>query len=183
MSNPKIHTSVKHLCLVISLLIFFVLYTGSCAFILLSAKALPERVASHFDFNGQADGWMSRSGYILFAIFFPLGISLFLGLIGWLIRYLPASMINMPNKNYWLAPERKAKTACTMFIFMIWLACILLLFFTAIHISVIQANKMVPPKLSQTHTAGNLVGFLIVLAVWIIAMFKQFAMPKNQPTK
>lgn len=74
---------------------------------------LPQRVASHFGGSGVANGWMSKSGFAAFSIVFPIalatllfGIQASMSLLG----RMPGSMVNVPNKWYWLAPERKEET-------------------------------------------------------------------------
>ena len=71
---------------------------------------LPEYVASHFDGAGVADGWQSREGFL--AVFTAAGIGSFLlvGLGAPLIKRTPRHLINLPNKDYWLAPERIEST-------------------------------------------------------------------------
>ncbi len=71
---------------------------------------LPDRVAIHFNGRGTADNWASRD----FAVMLMLGLQLgfpafFLTLIS-LVSKLPNSMINVPHREFWLAPERREKT-------------------------------------------------------------------------
>ena len=71
---------------------------------------LPDTVASHFGANGEANGWSSKQSFFVIYFFaLALVVGIFL-LLPALFRRLPASMINLPNKEYWLAPERKEKT-------------------------------------------------------------------------
>lgn len=70
---------------------------------------LPEPVASHFNYLGEPDGWMSKGGFLVFQtllLIFILGIT---SLTQILFNHLPDAFINIPNKNYWLAPERRAE--------------------------------------------------------------------------
>ena len=71
---------------------------------------LPERIASHFNFRGEPDGWMSKDAFYVF----ELGLLAFLlGLffcISYFLPKMPRRLINLPNKDYWLAPERRAET-------------------------------------------------------------------------
>lgn len=71
---------------------------------------LPERIASHFGVGGEPDGWMSKTAFYSFEI----GLLVFvLGLFFCITRFLPKmpkELINLPNKDYWLAPERREKT-------------------------------------------------------------------------
>lgn len=73
-------------------------------------NVLPEKVATHFDAQGNPDGFMSKRGFGLFQL--ALGIGLPLTMIGTakLCYVLPNSMINMPNKEYWLHPDRRDAT-------------------------------------------------------------------------
>lgn len=71
---------------------------------------LPERVASHFGANGQPDGFTSKSSYLYMMSSMKLGMALMLGLLAYFIRYIPTSMINIPNRSYWLHPERRSAT-------------------------------------------------------------------------
>jgi uncharacterized membrane protein len=71
---------------------------------------LPDTVASHFGADGEANGWSPKQTFFVvyfFALALVVGIFLLLPV---LYRRLPASMINLPNKDYWLAPGRKEKT-------------------------------------------------------------------------
>ena len=71
---------------------------------------LPDTVASHFSASGEADGWMSRGGFIIFyAALMVFLYGTFVG-TGYLMRVLPDSYINVPNKNYWLAPVRREES-------------------------------------------------------------------------
>ncbi|MBI4579858.1 MAG: DUF1648 domain-containing protein [Planctomycetes bacterium] len=78
---------------------------------------LPDTVASHFGASGQADGWMSKQAFAALAIVFPVALSTLLIAVQASTVYLdrlPAGLINMPNKKYWLAPERRAETMAYM---------------------------------------------------------------------
>lgn len=72
---------------------------------------LPERVASHFDAAGRANGWTTKSGFIRVYILLLVAMSSMFFLLPKLILKLPDSLINLPDKAYWLAPERRAETA------------------------------------------------------------------------
>lgn len=66
----------------------------------------PDKVASHFALSGVPDAWMGRTEYCLFHLFLIAILSGAFGLTPEFIRRLPVSMINLPHKEYWLAPER-----------------------------------------------------------------------------
>jgi len=71
---------------------------------------LPDKMASHFGIAGNADGWMPKPVFFIFE-FVVQGILLLLFLIMPIsIMKLPVSCINLPHKDYWLDPVRKAAT-------------------------------------------------------------------------
>jgi uncharacterized membrane protein len=78
---------------------------------------LPDRVASHFGPAGEADGWMDKQGLAIVSILSPIALAgIMIGVQALIIFMdrIPGSMINMPNKKYWLAPERRAETMAWM---------------------------------------------------------------------
>src|SRR2546427_7634657 len=49
--------------------------------------------------------------------------TLFRSGLGYVVRFLPVNSINIPNRNYWLAPERRVVTFDFLFRHLLWLAC------------------------------------------------------------
>ena len=79
---------------------------------------LPNVVATHFNASGVADGFSSKRTHAIEMVSLQLGLALvFLGL-SWLLRVLPITTLNIPNRKYWLAPERrettKSEVACSL---------------------------------------------------------------------
>ena len=75
---------------------------------------LPEKIAIHFNAQGEADGFASRNVNTALMVGLQTGMAAFLFGIGFLIRLLPASLINVPNREYWFAPTRKQESAVKM---------------------------------------------------------------------
>lgn len=67
---------------------------------------LPATIASHFDAAGRPNGWMSREAFVGVYV----GVVFLLTVVFSTIRFVPPSLWNLPNKAYWLAPERRAAT-------------------------------------------------------------------------
>lgn len=63
---------------------------------------LPERVPTHFDGSGQADGWSSRTGALAVSVLLPLAVVFPLPLMAKLALRWPQS-INAPNRDWWAA--------------------------------------------------------------------------------
>ena len=84
--------------------------TAACAQAAYFRELLPARVATHFDSAGLPNGWMERDVHLMFSV----GLVAFLSALFLLARFsitrLPPSRLNIPNKAYWLAPERRDET-------------------------------------------------------------------------
>lgn len=135
---------------------------------------LPERVASHFGANGVANGWMTREGYVWFMVGVGTFVTLTMLAAFGSIRYLPSSLVNIPRRDYWLAPERRDETARTLLRYGLLLVGLNSLFFLALHLLVAAANEVQPPKLSND-VWWLLVAFLTTTGVLIFKLYRRFA--------
>lgn len=111
---------------------------------------LPERVAAHFDGAGRANGWMSRgthTGLQVATILFMT--ALFQG-IALLQPRLPKQYVNLPHRDFWLAPERAAATHARVSGAVLAIGCAVILFFIVLFHLVYQANLASPPRLPGT---------------------------------
>ena len=71
---------------------------------------MPEVVASHFDGRGAPNGWSSRN--LFFAIYLSM-IALLAGIFIFVPRWSERRIgfsLKIPNRDYWLAPERLEQT-------------------------------------------------------------------------
>ena len=71
---------------------------------------LPDQVASHFDGAGQADGWSSKPAFFATNLGITLTMAAMFLSIAWIMKKVPDSAINVPNRAYWLAAERRGAT-------------------------------------------------------------------------
>ncbi|MBL8860429.1 MAG: hypothetical protein JNK02_00310 [Planctomycetes bacterium] len=72
--------------------------------------ALPERFATSFGFDGRPRDSMGRGGFVALALAVSAALPLVLGgLSAWIAR-VPDHLVNLPDREYWLAPERRAGT-------------------------------------------------------------------------
>jgi Protein of unknown function (DUF1648) len=71
---------------------------------------LPDFVASHFSASGAQTAWMPKSGFL----FVYAAAILLVGLVMLAAAHAPGTVpdhrINLPHREYWLAPERRAET-------------------------------------------------------------------------
>lgn len=87
---------------------------------------LPERVASHFAANGRPNGWQSKQDFFVIPCLAILVSAFVAFVLPRTLAFVPQELINLPNKSYWLAQERRAKTVRVMCAHMAWFSCGLL---------------------------------------------------------
>lgn len=155
-------------------LILGLLYVVFLGYVTLSVSQLPGRVATHFDARGQADDWMDRASYVQFTVVFGFVFPLIVVGICYAIRFFPNNLINLPHRDYWLAPERRAETMTDVFRHSLWFACLTLGFVLGMHVLTIQANRQQPPQLSGLLTLAVVGGFLLGMAVWSVGLIRRF---------
>ncbi|MEM8735240.1 MAG: DUF1648 domain-containing protein [Planctomycetota bacterium] len=138
---------------------------------------LPEQVASHFNGAGQPDGYMSRTAFAGFMLSMVIGLPLFMVAMGKLTRVLPTSMINMPNKEYWLSDARRETTLNEMEGFLVWIAVATQVFFVALSHLTFVAN-MEKQGLSTLWTSTLIAGYLVCVFGGCGYIFWKYRLPK-----
>lgn len=155
------------------------LFVFNCYFTLVafSGPWLPETVASHFNGAGQADGWMSKSGYLWSVS--GLGLLLPVLIVGltYVTRFCPDWMINLPNKGYWLGPGQRREAFAWLTAHSVWLASLVLGLFAATHCLTIKANQRVPASLPNTALFILMGIFLVGMGFWTISLIRHFRRP------
>jgi uncharacterized membrane protein len=127
---------------------------------------LPERVATHFNASGQANGWLARGTHTGLQIATLLFMTAVFQGIAALNRRLPKELINLPRRDYWLAPARAAATHEVITRFVLQLGCVVLAFFIALFHFVYRANFTSPPRLDLQIWWAT--GFLFAAAAIIV---------------
>ncbi len=76
---------------------------------------LPEQVPSHFDFHDQPNGYSSKGSFFRTWLLAILVLNALVPGVRLLLSHVPASTINVPNREYWLAtPERRTVVVSKM---------------------------------------------------------------------
>jgi hypothetical protein len=144
------------------------------ATVLMTANDLPNPMASHFNGRGNPDNWTDRSSYLLFMV----GLAILLpGVVVGLcyaIRFMPDSLINLPRREYWLAPSRRHETFDHVFRQSIWFGCLAIAFVIGIHLIVLEANAQVPVRLSAPLLIGLAGCFVIGVVGWSVRLIWRF---------
>lgn len=148
---------------------------AAVAVALWSHEGLPERVAIHFDFAGVADGFASRSTSAWLLAGAVVAATAILWGVASLARILPPSAINVPNRSYWLAPDRRQETVrfigawghgfgAAVNVFLAWVAFL-----------VGRANLQAPPHLDNGPMWVGLAVFVVAVGASVTALVARFA--------
>jgi uncharacterized membrane protein len=134
---------------------------------------LPEKIASHFGPGGEANGWMSKDSFMVTYGILLLGTAGMLGGIGLVLGKIPTDLINLPNKEYWLAPERRTATLATIQEQMSWFGAATMVLLIVVMQLVFEANLIPEPHLDNR--VWFLLGaYLVYTAIWSLGWTRRF---------
>lgn len=153
---------------------FVALLAAAALFELLSGLSLPPVVASHFAAGGNADGFMPRRVYLGLILALTVGLPLLLVFIHGSVRLIPPRYINLPNREYWLAPERIGETFAFLHSQSMYFAALLAAFLCFVHWLVVRANAVRPPHLPESLFVAGTAAFLVALAIWLWTFLAHF---------
>ena len=155
-------------------LLFAALLLLAVVFIFATVDRLPARIATHFGSAGFPNGWMTRGAYgsflLAFAVLVPV---LLVAVIGGLPHAFP-DRINIPNRAYWLAPERRQESLAYLRDHAYRLGSLMVLFASGIHLLILEANTVVPPRLPGSVLVGMLAVFLVGMMTRIWTLYARF---------
>ena len=155
--------------------LFFLIILVTLAQCIHDFPLLPDRMASHFGASGLPNGWMTKTQFF---ITYALVLLPALFIEFWLHRKVsktPGAKLNLPNKEYWLAPERRAETFAYFEAFFAWYGCALLFVIAVVMGLAMRANLDASPQLPTTPTLSILVGFVLFNVAAIAAMYMRFS--------
>jgi len=156
--------------------VFILLLLLAILFVTGTASELPLTVASHFDAAGQPNAFMSRGGYIRFVLCLAVGVPVAIVAVLTTL-YSRATDLKLPNREYWLAPQRLDRTRAFLVAHGVWFGSLLVTLVCCVHWLELGANRLQPPHLSNQMFAAVLVAFLIATAAWICALMFAFRRP------
>jgi hypothetical protein len=143
-------------------------------FILATGTQLPPTAASHFVGSGEADAFMARGSYLGAMCVFAAGLPALMVL--WtrrIVRQSPHRLM-LPNRDYWLAPQRRAATLQVITSHMILFGFALSLLIAFAHWEVLQANLRQPPRLATGRFMAALGLFVVATAGWVYRLYARF---------
>ena len=158
-----------------------VLFLIACAalfFITRTTGELPGILASHFDAGGYPTAFMTRAGYLHFIL--GVGIGAPLALVALLtVVYSRAADMKLPNRDYWLAPERIGQTRDFLVAHGIWFGSLLIGMVCYVHWLELKANRQQPAHLPNDLVYAGLILFFLITVGWMAALLLAFRRPRG----
>jgi len=137
------------------------------------APKLPDTVASHFDAQGQPDGWSSKTAFlVLYGVILLVTIVPLLLLPLFLPR-IPDELVNLPHKDYWLAPARRAETFRTISAYLLWFGVGTLMLISHAMGMALAENLEPRPRFGESMW-WSLGAYLAFVAVWMVVFIRRF---------
>lgn len=158
----------------IPMILFWALVILFVSYVMSSISGLPEQVGTRFGGEGTPNSWMSRNGYVRFILAFGLGVPVFVVGLHYLLARYAGDQFNIPDREYWLAPERRTDTLQFVVQHSWWLGCVMLLFMLGLHHLLLAANRVSPPQLPTIPFILLVVAFLTGLGAWIFTLRARF---------
>jgi uncharacterized membrane protein len=155
--------------------ILFFAHVLAGSFVWLTSGGLPSMVASHFGAGGNANGFLSKTTYTTLMLAAVMVIPSLIGFSGQLVRVAPLQSVNLPNKEYWLAPQRRTATFESLSSMSVLYVLVLTFFICFVHWLVVQANAVQPARLSEGSLFAGLAGFSVTSVLWLVALYRRFS--------
>ncbi len=135
---------------------------------------MPQRMASHFAADGQANGWQPRESFFLLMIVVMASSAVVAFFAPWQISTKANARINLPNRDYWLAPERREQTMSYIASTMAWFGCGLLFVLISGTFLALRANLAPDHRFNSEAMLVVLGGFLFGLMFLMLGFIRHF---------
>lgn len=161
--------------------IFYVcMQISGITFVLITSQNLPTLVASHFDASGQPNATMPLTHYVAIYLAMMLLTTNLIAFLSLILAKVPHSLINIPNRNYWLSPLHMNETQNILWVYCLVFAASLLGFFCVMHWLVVQAHFQNPPQINTKYLLLTTVIFLAITFYWVYSLNLNFrVLPKS----
>ncbi len=138
-------------------------------------SSAPPIVPSHFDAAGRPNAWSSRNAFFALEAGVSLGIAALFLALPILLKLTPVSLINLPNKAYWLASERRDETMDRLASYFDVFASATVLLLLVVFQLAARASR--GAGLDSNYFLPALVAYLAFSLVWTVALIRKFASP------
>jgi Protein of unknown function (DUF1648) len=159
------------------LLAVAMLSAAAFAYVFVTSASLPDVAATHFNVRGEPNALTSRNSYrgfmALLIVVIPLTLA---GLPVVFARRWP-QLLNIPNREHWLSPERIEATLSSLGARTALLAAATIGLQCFVHRLVLAANAADRPELDQRTLLIGLGIFAAFMIGWIVSLYRRFRRP------
>jgi uncharacterized membrane protein len=136
--------------------------------------SLPQKIATHFNFAGKPDGFMTLQNHQSFITLSTICFPLFMVfMVGVLPAWFP-SLVNIPHRDYWFSPERKTQTLDYLFNMACKLGILMVFFFVSLNVIIVIANNSSPVLMPKLPFFIVMALFLLGVFLWVVMLFLKF---------
>jgi hypothetical protein len=96
-----------------------------------------------------------------------------------IIGAMPVSLINLPNKEFWLGPERREETLLYIRAWSAWFGCGLLTFLLFVMELAFRANLQTPPRFNNSAFVPALLAFVVFDTIGLVSLIVHFSRAKG----
>lgn len=160
---------------------FYVIILALCLFEMARLWFIaPDQMAAHFNVQGEPDRFVSKAEFFWFQAQTLLVIILVSLPLQVLFMVMPPSLINMPNREFWLAPERQDETIGRLNSFGAMLfGMVVLMIQAAFEISA-YANLRTPIQFNAGLMGAIMVTGMVVIGLLLLQLMISFRLPRTK---
>lgn len=147
---------------------------GAAVFVYVTSERLPEIAATRFAAGGDPVAFMTRGAYRVFMVWLVSAVPLLVAFLPQFIGARWPQLLNIPNREYWLAAERRPDTLASVAARTLLLAAVMILFLCFTHWLVVEANASPARRLSGAPLLAALGAFVAFMIGWIAAFRRRF---------
>jgi len=155
--------------------VFFMLVVLGAAQFFYYAPRLPEIMGSHFSGAGIVNGWQTKTAFFTMELAIIVLATVVSFGVPRVIAAMPVTLINLPNKEFWFAPERRDGTLAYMRTWSAWFGCALLAFLLFVMELACRANLHSPPQFNNAAFVPALLAFVALDTIGIVRLVLHFA--------
>lgn len=138
---------------------------------------LPELMESHFRADGTPNGWEHKQSFFLFFGAITLVDAALVFVVASLVRVLPVSLINLPNKRYWLEGEQREGTLAFVSAWFGWFGCAVYAVLLFAMNYAVQSNLHAEQRQNSSEVSYALFALLVFTVIWGLRFLLRFAKP------
>lgn len=89
----------------------------------------------------------------------------------------PSESMNLPNREYWLAPERRAQTMDTLVAWGLLLGVFTIALIAAVHYAIVDAHRATPPHMDGFVLWAPIITYAVAVFVMVVYLLRRFRKP------